>query len=95
LPAADRVLALLIDELRGTDVDAARWWDDHAGRDHASVVKRIRHPTAGALSFDIEIVSTPQDPNQRLVVYTTEPDSPTARLLPILASWGADTSLNR
>jgi transcriptional regulator with XRE-family HTH domain len=30
-------------------------------------------------------------PNQRLVVYTAQPDSPTARLLPILASWGTST----
>jgi hypothetical protein len=39
------------------------------------------------LSFDIEIVCAPENPDQRLVVYTTEPDSRTARLLPMLASW--------
>ncbi len=31
----------------------------------------------------------PLDPDQRLVVYTVEADSPTARVLPLLASWGA------
>ena len=67
--------------------DVARWWEDHAARDYASVAKRIRHPGAGDLSFDIEIVAAPHEPDQRLIVYTTEPDSPTARLLQILASW--------
>ncbi len=88
----DRRLSALIDELRAADSDVARWWDDHAVRDYASVAKRIRHPTAGTLSFDIEIVAAPQEPDQRLVVYTAEPDSPTARLLPILASWDLDVS---
>jgi len=44
------------DELRATDPDVARWWNDHTIRDYASVAKRIQHPTAGLLCFDIEIV---------------------------------------
>ena len=55
-----------------------------------SVAKRIDHPTAGPLEFDIEVVTAPHDPDQRLVVDTARPDSPTARLLPLLASWGTD-----
>jgi hypothetical protein len=69
--------------------NVARWWDDHAVRDYASVTKLVQHPAAGPISFDIEIVYAPHEPDQRLVVYTTEPDSPTARVLPILASWNA------
>jgi transcriptional regulator with XRE-family HTH domain len=88
----DGRLADLIDELRGVDRDVARWWDDHTVRDYASVAKRIRHPDVGDLSFDIETVSPPQEPDQRLIVYTAQPDSPTARLLPILASWNARTA---
>ncbi|TWD13024.1 helix-turn-helix protein [Streptomyces sp. T12] len=85
----DQRLTALVDDLRATDRDVARWWDDHGVRDYASVSKRIQHPTAGPLSFDIEIVCAPHEPDQRLVVYTAEPDSPTARVLPILASWNA------
>ncbi|WP_377273427.1 helix-turn-helix domain-containing protein [Peterkaempfera sp. SMS 1(5)a] len=81
----DNRLTALIDELRATDADVARWWDDHAVRDYASVTKRIQHPTAGPLTFDIEIVRAPHEREQRLVVYTADPDSPTARVLPILA----------
>jgi transcriptional regulator with XRE-family HTH domain len=91
-PHDGRLLAL-IGELRAVDPDVASWWDDHAVRDYASAAKRIRHPAAGDLSFDIEIVSPPQDPGQRLVVYTAEPGSPTARLLPILASWDAGSAV--
>ena len=85
----DTRLTALIDELRH-DEDVARWWDDHAVRDYASVAKQISHPIAGDLFFDIESVTAPQDPDQRLVVYTAEPHSRTARILPLLASWHAE-----
>jgi len=86
----DGRLTALVSELRAADADVARWWDDDGVRDHTSVAKRIAHPTAGPLVFDIEAVSAPHEPDQRLVVYTVEPDSPTARVLPILAGWGTD-----
>ena len=35
----DRRLTALVQELRATDPDVARWWDDHAVRDYASVAK--------------------------------------------------------
>ena len=83
----DSRLHLLVDELRAADADVASWWEDHAVRDYASVAKRIRHPVAGDLHFDIEILTGPQDPDQRLVVYTAQPDSATAQALPLLSSW--------
>ena len=91
----DRRLFALVEELRSTDPDVAQWWDDHAVRDYASVAKRIAHPIAGPLSFDIEIVCAPNEPDQRLVVYTVQPDSATALMLPILASWDGSTPLPR
>ena len=85
----DRRLATLVAELRSADPDVARWWDDHGVTDRTSVTKRIAHPVAGPLEFGIEAVVVPHDPEQRLVVYTAEPDSSTARVLPLLASWSA------
>lgn len=89
----DRRLMAEVDDLRRTDPDVARWWDDHTVRDYASVAKRIAHPEAGLLDFHIEIVAAPHAPDQHLVVYTAEPGSSTARMLPLLASWAvpADT----
>lgn len=83
----DRRLRDLIEDLRAADSDVARWWDDHRVRDYTSVAKRISHPEAGLLSFDIEIVRAPHDPDQHLVVYTAQPDSRTAQLLPLLRGW--------
>lgn len=85
----DNRLTALMDDLRATDEDVARWWDDHTVRDYASVTKRVEHPTAGPMSFNIEIVCAPHEPDQRLIVYTAEPDSATAHVLPILAGWNA------
>jgi hypothetical protein len=45
--------------LRRTDPDVARWWDDHTVRDYASVRKRIAHPAAGPLDFNIEVITAP------------------------------------
>ncbi|GAB7045185.1 helix-turn-helix transcriptional regulator [Catenuloplanes indicus] len=85
----DRFLHELIDGLRRTDPMIAGWWDDHGVRDYAPAAKHIRHPVAGDLHFDIEILVAPHEPGQRLIVYTCQPDSATARLLPIVASWGS------
>lgn len=87
----DARLVALIEELLA-DEDVNRWWDDHSVRDYTSVAKHIRHPVAGDLAFDIEIVAAPHEDDQRLVVYTAEPGSTTARMLPILASWTHEAS---
>ena len=83
----DRRLARLVEELRGADPDVAQWWDDQRVTFRTSVTKHVAHPTAGPLTFGIESVVGPHDPEQRLVVYTVEPDSPTDRVLPLLTNW--------
>jgi len=88
----DLILRHLIDELRSADQDVARWWDDNTVRDYSSVAKRIMHPIVGELEFDIDIVSGTNNRDQRLVIYTAQPDSRTALMLPILSSWDADVS---
>lgn len=88
----DDVLRELIDELRAGDGDIERWWDDVSVSDRTSLTKHIRHETAGPLTFAIETVAGPHDPDQRLVVYTVEPDSRTAQVLPLLASWSEASS---
>ncbi|MEZ0491514.1 helix-turn-helix transcriptional regulator [Kineococcus sp. TBRC 1896] len=85
----DRRLAALVEELRAADPDVARWWADQGVTFRTSVVKHVDHPEAGPLAFGIESVVAPLDPDQRLVVYTVEAGSPTARVLPLLASWDA------
>jgi transcriptional regulator with XRE-family HTH domain len=88
----DRCLAEQIHELRRGNADVDRWWSDHRVTFRTSVAKHIIHPTAGPLTFGIESVIGPHDPEQRLVVYTVEPGSPTALALPFLASWAGLTA---
>lgn len=86
----DRRLTELVAELVAADSEVARWWEDQAVRDHPRFTKLVSHPTAGSLTFAIEIVTAPDEPEQKLVVYTCPPGSPTDQLLPILASWESD-----
>ena len=90
----DHKLRALIDDLRAADPHVADWWRDNAVREYSSVTKHIRHPEAGNLVFGIEAVAALHEPDQRLTIYTVEPDSPTARVLPILSSWALDTADN-
>ncbi|WP_432491012.1 helix-turn-helix transcriptional regulator [Kineococcus gypseus] len=83
----DRRLAAFVDEVRRADPDLARWWDDQRVTFRTSLTKHVAHPAAGPLTFGIETLVSPHDPDQSLIVYTVEPDSPTARVLPVLASW--------
>lgn len=91
----DRRLAGLVEELRDGDPDVAQWWDDQRVTFRTSLTKHVAHPTAGSLSFGIESLVGPNDPEQRLVIYTVEPDSPTARVLPMLASWTSTPQASR
>lgn len=86
----DRHLAALVEHLRARSADVTRWWDDQNVTDRTSVAKVLAHPSAGRLEFHIEAITIPHRLDQRLVVYTVEPGSRTAQVLPLLGSWGLD-----
>ena len=88
----DRRLAHLVAELRAADPEVDRWWTDQRVTFRTSVTKHLDHPVAGPLTFGIETVIGPHDPEQHLVVYTVQPGSPTAHALPLLVSWTTTTS---
>ncbi len=89
----DARLIRLIADLRSGHPDVEHWWNDHRVRDYTSISKHIRHPIAGDLHFDIEIVTAPHEPDQRLVIYTTDPDSKTADALQFLTTWTFDRNV--
>ncbi|GAB3259105.1 helix-turn-helix transcriptional regulator [Kineosporia babensis] len=89
--APDQQLLALIEDLRtAPDSRLGQWWDELTVADQTSLRKRIAHPRAGLLTFGIETVSPPNQHDQRLVIYTVEPDSRTAQVLPMLQAWGRD-----
>ena len=85
----DAKLTALVDRLRAEHDEVEAWWADQAVRDYASVPKVIDQPVVGRMRFDVEIVEQAGQPDQRLVVYTAEPDGPTAQALAFLGSWAA------
>lgn len=51
---------------------------------------QLAHPVVGALTLDWEAFTSAGDPEQRLVVWTAEPGSPSEDSLRLLASWTAE-----
>src|SRR5690606_20490570 len=49
--------------------------------------QRLRHPVVGDLTVEYETLTLPGGPDITLYVYSTEPASPSARALDLLASW--------
>ncbi|MFI0424930.1 helix-turn-helix domain-containing protein [Spongiactinospora sp. 9N601] len=82
----DPDLTRLIGELTMKSEEFAGLWAEHPVRTCASVTARFEHPRAGRMTLAEEVFELPEDPGQRLVMFTAEPGSPSAaavrRLLP-------------
>ncbi|MFJ9840899.1 helix-turn-helix transcriptional regulator [Kitasatospora sp. NPDC101155] len=85
----DPALTALVGELSLRSEEFRRLWADHLVRDKSSGSKQLRHPLVGELDFGYETLDVNGSPDQVLVVYTAQPDSPTAQKLALLASWTA------
>jgi len=66
----------LVTELLGTSPRFAAMWDAQEVEERRSVVKRFEHPVVGPLEFECHVLHVP-DTDQRLVVCSAEPGSPT------------------
>lgn len=84
---ADRATAELIAELRESSPEFGRWWEEHRVNQRTYGSKRLRHPVVGDLTVEYETLMLPGDPDTTVYVYSTEPSSPSARALSLLASW--------
>jgi transcriptional regulator with XRE-family HTH domain len=74
----------LVDELMASPL-FARLWAEHGVKVRRSDRKRLRHPVAGLLEFDCEVLSAPEH-DQRLVIHTAPEGSVTAQRLALLVS---------
>jgi transcriptional regulator with XRE-family HTH domain len=82
-------LSDLVGELSTRSEDFRRRWAAHDVRYHRTGRKRFHHPLVGALELDYEAFELPDDPGQRINMYTAPPDSPSEEALNLLASWTA------
>ncbi|MFJ6195401.1 helix-turn-helix transcriptional regulator [Micromonospora sp. NPDC092111] len=71
-----RVLVDLVTELLGVSSSFAALWAEHDVADRRPVVKRVAHPKLGPLEFECRVLLVPES-DQRLIVYTAAPGSPT------------------
>jgi transcriptional regulator with XRE-family HTH domain len=77
----------LVGELSLASPEFRRWWSEHRVFQRTFGTKRLHHPIVGDLAVDYETLVLPGDPDQRLYVYTTPPDSPAREALSLLANW--------
>lgn len=79
--AQDREIKELVGELSARSGAFARLWADHAVTECLNVAREYRHPVVGRMVLRDETVVLPQDPGQRLALFTAEPGSPSATAL--------------
>jgi transcriptional regulator with XRE-family HTH domain len=85
----DRDLSDLIGQLSTRSEEFRRRWAAHNVRIHTTGIKLLHHPVVGDLDLPFESVPLPVDLGQSLLIYTTEPRSPSHDALQLLSSWAA------
>ncbi|MGW5255703.1 helix-turn-helix transcriptional regulator [Streptomyces sp. NPDC004012] len=87
----DRRLNELLGELSVKVPEFQTWWAAHRVDQCAHGTQHLHHPLVGDLTLDYETLTLPTDPGQTLCLYTTEPHTPSAEALQLLASWSTPT----
>ncbi|MDH6215680.1 helix-turn-helix transcriptional regulator [Streptomyces pseudovenezuelae] len=85
----DPALAALVGELGVRDPDFRVWWATHQVRGPRRLTKVYVHPVAGTLTLDVQQFSVDTHPDQQLVAYTAQPDSPSYEALRFLLQWSS------
>jgi hypothetical protein len=83
----DKALSDLVGELSTRSEAFRSRWAAHDVLFHRTGRKDLHHPVAGDLDLTYEAFELPSDPGLTMLVYTAEPDTPTAQALGFLASW--------
>lgn len=88
----DLRLRSLVEDMTARSPLFAEFWEKQRVSADVPVRKVIRHPTAGALTFDVVGVSPPSDPDQTLFVFTMKSGSATERAVArLMAEWRSGT----
>ncbi|TYB68737.1 helix-turn-helix domain-containing protein [Nonomuraea sp. PA05] len=77
----DRRIKALVAELLALSPEFAELWSRHEVRVRREQRKRIHHPVVGTIDTICQVMPVPERDDLRLVLYTTEPGSPSHRAL--------------
>ncbi len=81
----DTHLTALVGELSIASPEFAALWAAHPVRDCAANTRNYHHPLVGTLALTDELLRLPDDHGQGVVIFTAEPNSPSAAALALLA----------
>ena len=84
------ICASIVRALQKLSPEFVAIWDAHEVVVGHSRTKRFRHPMVGDLALAYETFAVSGAPSQLLVVYHTEPGSPSERALALLGTMAAD-----
>ncbi|AEV83187.2 helix-turn-helix domain protein [Actinoplanes sp. SE50/110] len=87
---ADPAAAALVQRLRDSSAEFAEVWDRHEVAVRRNSRLRLQHPTVGLLELDFEMLLTPTE-DQRLILLTAPPGTPTANYLDLLRVIGQES----
>jgi transcriptional regulator with XRE-family HTH domain len=79
----DPGLSRLLDELRSSSARFARMWSEARPAQRRSSRKTVRHPEVGEFMLECDSLQL-LDTDQRLIIYSAEPNSPAAEALALL-----------
>lgn len=83
----DAGLQKLVGELSTNSTEFADLWASHDVLRYRSGTKRYHHALVGDVEFGYESFEVTSAPDLLMLVYTVEPDSPTAQAMQLLANW--------
>lgn len=83
----DEKLSALVGELSINSVEFRSLWSKHSVTRRTTGTKAYHHPLVGDLTVRYQALNPSGDPDQDLIVYTTEPGSPDDTALRLLANW--------
>jgi transcriptional regulator with XRE-family HTH domain len=86
----DPAAAALVARLRAGSAEFAQVWDLHEVAVRRQSRLHVQHPTVGLLEFESETLLTPAE-DQRLVLLTAPPGTPTADYLALLRVVGSES----
>lgn len=86
----DPRLSALVGELSVADEQFRQWWAARHVAHQEFGTKQMRHSEVGDLTLEWDTFRYSGDPDQQLVLWSTEPGSASQDKLRILASWSAE-----